>query len=165
MKTAAGPGESHRPGPKMILLMLMAALIAALITGPALYRTCRVRGWLPGATVTTETITKTWIEASTRVRGWGSGTSTVYWVSWAKDGDATAPGSRTNLDHDAWAKLHAGDSVAVIRVGGDERPCLRHDASDTNGELAINLSLFAAELAIALYVAVRLLRARRRAAP
>ena len=89
---------------KYIAIFVIALGLAIFATIPKLYKMCQIRGWLPGATVVTETVSQKWHEtpeAHNRYRE-------VYWISWS-DVDIQRIGThRTNVTADRWNALNVG---------------------------------------------------------
>ena len=140
------------------LALVISVGLAAGVTVPKLYKMAQIKGWQPGATVTTRVITD---------KGWDQGRRGFkhYWVSWANHGGALTRADRDNVSPEGWQRMRVGDSVEVVRVPGDDAAYLRNGVFVEPGNFVFDYVLLAAELITALVMVILLFRSRRGRAP
>jgi hypothetical protein len=131
------------------------ALVASIalgcgVTGPKLYKMAQIRGWQPGAKVTTRWITDKGVNQDMRGRQF-------YWVSWANHNGAPTAADRDNVSPEVWESMKVGDPVEVVRVPGDDGAYLRNGVFVELGNFVFDLVLLAVALGVAVASAGRLL--------
>jgi hypothetical protein len=135
-------------------VILIASLILALYTGNKLYTMAQVRGFVPGARVTQQTVTQKYIGFGKR--------GDVYWISWTKEDIRKVGDHRTNLEYDEWVKYEEGDPIEVIYANNSSTPFLRNDIFTTNGNFVFDGLLLTAELGTACFMIFLLFKTTRR---
>lgn len=151
---------------EVFLALFVGAICASLmlITVPKIHSMLQIKGWIPGAAVTSVAITAKWHQAADES---GDGRE-AFFIAW-NDADIHLPGpQRTNTFDDQWHLMKVGDMIEIIRVPGDSTPYLRNDIYVSPGNFAVDLGLLAVEMAgIAFFLRVtwNLIRERMRRAP
>ncbi|MGD1905191.1 MAG: hypothetical protein ACFB0C_04260 [Leptolyngbyaceae cyanobacterium] len=89
---------------RRVLVLLVVFGLTAGLTAPKLYKAGQVKGWLPGATATEETLTQKWRQ-SPHPNG-----SEVYWVAWSEVNIQQEGGHRLRVTPERWdeAATHEG---------------------------------------------------------
>lgn len=106
---------------RSVLVLLVAFGLTAGITVPRLYKASQIKGWLPGATATAETLTQKWHQTpDLHPHG-----SDVYWVAWSEASIQKEGAHRLRVTPERWDELDLGKGIEVIWVPGDRTPYLR----------------------------------------
>jgi hypothetical protein len=132
-----------------LALVISTALVGG-VTGPKLHKMAQIKGWRPGATVTTRFITKKGVNQGTRG-------SNHYWVSWANYDGTISPAHRDYVSPEVWESMEVGDPVEVIHVPGDDAGYLPNGVYVELGNFAFDIALLAVGLCVAAASAGRLL--------
>ncbi len=135
------------PRVKRILIGVAALAVAALFTGPKVYRMAQIRGFVPGAQVSAETVVEKWHQTPEQHHDGRD----VFWVTWSES-DIRARGShRLNLPEELWNTVTVGGPIEIVRLEGGSEPHHRQGIYASNGNLAFDLIL----LGVLLFLAVR----------
>lgn len=139
---------------KQILIFLAAIGLAVGVTGPKLIRMAKIRGWLPGATTETRTITQTWHQTPDQHP---NGRDT-YWISWTQEDIHIVGPHRLNVSPEKWSSLQVGQTLEVRSLPNDREIYLEEGIYASTGNFVFDLLLLAAELGTAAGVAIGFLR-------
>lgn len=126
---------------KTLGILVLALGAALVITVPKLVRMARIRGWLPGATVSTEVITQKWDHPSRSGR--------AYWVAWSERDIREVGPHRLNIPQARWERLAIGDTISLVRVGRRSSPYLGDGIYASTGNFILDIALLMFELGIA----------------
>jgi hypothetical protein len=140
------------------LALVISVGLAVGVTLPKLYKMAQIKGWQPGATVTTRVITDKGVDQGRRGLK-------HYWVSWANHGGALTRADRDNVSPEDWQSMRVGDSVEVVRVPGDDAAYLRNGVFVEPGNFVFDYVLLAAEIITALVMVILLFMSRRGRTP
>jgi hypothetical protein len=142
---------------RRVMALVISVGLAAGVTGPKLYKMAQIKGWQPGATVTTGVITD---------KGVNQGRyGFKHWVSWTNHGGALTRDDRDNVNAEDWESMRVGDRVDVVRVPGDDGAYLRNGVFVETGNFVFDFVLLAAEIITALVMVILLFRSRRGRTP
>ena len=137
---------------------MIALGMAFGVTIPKLYKMCQIKGWLPGAPATQETITQKWNETpAEHPRG-----RDTYWIAWSDDDIRKVGDHRVNVPPDYWNNIDVGDQIDVVRLSGDRWPYLRDGIFVSAGNFVFDGILLATEIGVAIAMIIGLIRNRRR---
>jgi hypothetical protein len=125
---------------KSLTILVLAAAAALLITVPKLHKMMRIRGWLPGAFVSTEIITQKWDAPGRAAR--------AYWVAWTERDIREVGPHRLNVPRARWDRLAIGDRIQIVRLRRDPWPYLRDGIYASTVNILLDIVILLAEIAI-----------------
>jgi len=132
-------------------LMLLIACGLTLSTGIRLVRMSQVRGWLPGATIYQETVTRLGHHERLLSRRLPRH---AYWVEYGP-----GYGNRATLPWKTWKRLEVGSTIEIIQVPGDSDHHIRGDDFASDRSFVLEGFLLTLELVGVVYCARFLWRA------
>jgi len=141
------------------LVILIASLLFALLTGSQLVFMSRIMGWLPGGHVERRRV----LEVTREERWMRRHMENVYMLQF----EGTAPGVRggsVEVSRDVWEFHRRDDFVEVVWFLPDPQPYLRKGVDPA--ALGLSITMLAAELFVSGYMIRSIwLTSRRRAKP
>lgn len=114
--------------------LLLMGLGGMALSWNSLHRMKQLRGWEPGATVTTATVRDK--AQDTRYQR--------HWVSLSDQSARTYGTHRVELSPERFAQYEVGDPIEVVYLPGDPEPYPRNDILDSDGNFAFRYFLLAA---------------------
>ena len=94
-----------------VVIVLLVGLVALAFTSYKIYTMAQIRGWLPGAKVTTCTVTAKFEDWWTRIQKNGAFTLDCPNLQ-------RVPGHRVQLSYELWLNIGVGTSIPVVQVAG-----------------------------------------------
>lgn len=143
---------------KNIAVLVISLVLALGVTIPKLYKMCQIKGWLPGASATQETITQKWHQAAAE----NPLSRDSYWIAWSAEDIHKVGDHRTNVMPEDWVRLYVGDQIEIVRLSGDRSPYLRDDIFVSAGNFAFDGIFLAAQIGVALTMLMRMIQSRNR---
>jgi hypothetical protein len=129
------------------IVALVVCLVLMVIMITQLYTQAQLRGMLSGVRVRRYTVTQKWIQPS---RSWRRSDS--YWISWTNR-DIHVPGNhRVGVTVDKWNKLKIGGPIDIAYASMDDKPYVRNDIYDSDGNIVLNIIFFLAPLGVAIWM-------------
>lgn len=143
---------------RRIIIVIFAVLLAFGVTGPKVIKMCQIKGWIDGAKVERVTITQKWNQTpDIHPSGRNS-----FWVSWTGKSIKQIGNHRISVTKEKWNMMKLGDKLEIIHVKGDKHPYLRDGIFVDPGNFIFDIVLLIAELGLAIYFSVALIRDRKK---
>jgi hypothetical protein len=133
---------------KSVTILVLAAAAALLITVPKLFTMARIRGWLPGASQSTEIIAQKWDHPSRRGH--------AYWIAWSERDIREVGPHRLSVPRDRWERLAVGDRIAIVRLPRHRQPYLRDGIYASTGNFLLDVLILLVEIGVVLAMIHRL---------
>ena len=138
------------------LIGFIICILFLITTTSKLYTMYQLRGQIRGAFTIKYKVRQKWDEYA-----WDRTSRSMehtYWVSWT-DQDIRQPGThRINMEYEKWSRLKTDDPLEITYVPRDPEPYLRNDIFDSDDNLFFDHTLLLAELSVAVWLMVRLIR-------
>jgi len=122
------------------VFLLLVGLGLLGFTTYKLYAMLQIRGWIPGAQVTTCYVTAKFEDLWTRIQK--NGTFTLDCPDLVR-----VPGHRVQLSLQRWLSTSVGDALPIVKVGGlfSEELYVQGDLGSSDGDFAIDTVFLGAE--------------------
>lgn len=130
------------PRSTLALIIFVVCCLLAVFTGFKLYRMAQIRGWVPGAKITTYTVTQKAV-----TKGWRG--RDAYVISWKNENIQTPSHNRVFVPYEKWKNIRIGSQVDIARVGNSEEPYLLDDIYVSDGNFVFDIMLLCTELGVA----------------
>lgn len=127
--------ELVKDGPPPWLASLFA--LAMVLTGFKLWRIAKLRGWIKGRTLTTETVSKKGRETLPKEQ---------FWLSTEEGGDGG--GGRIQVSKERWDRVKVGGSLEIVTVSGESDRYLADGLFTSQAQFFFDLTLFLGEAAM-----------------
>ncbi len=141
------------------ILLAILALSLLYITAPKLVKMCQIRGWIPGAQLSLETISNKWNQESIR----NNSNQHTFWISWGEESIQEKGNHRINLEQEAWEQLNTGDSIEIVRFPSNpDEVYLRQGIFANNSNFLFDLTLLILELGMLVKSGISIYRLYRK---
>jgi hypothetical protein len=132
----------NKPG---LFILLLVGLGTLTFTSYKISTMAQIRGWLPGAKVTTCTVTAKYEDWWTRIQKNGAFTLDCPNLQ-------RVPGHRVQLSYELWLNVGVGTSLPIVRVGGfyGEDLFVQNDLGSSDGDFAVDAMFLMGELLVSL---------------
>jgi len=126
-------------------VLLLVALGALAFTSYKIYTMAQIRGWLPGAKVTTCTVTAKYEDWWTRIQK--NGAFTLDCPNLVR-----VPGHRVQLSFELWLKTQVGTALPIVQVGGlfGEDLFVQNDLGSSDGDFVVDVVFLMGEVLVSL---------------
>jgi hypothetical protein len=132
---------------KPVIVVLILAALAGLVTGPKIYKMFQIRGTVPGALVEKQIV-------SAKNQEYGRGED--YWKI------TTTQGESERISFEKWSSLKVGDEIEMVRIPGDEVVYAKYGIYSDDGNLIFDYVLLASEIGGIFFFLVRFFKLRNR---
>jgi len=128
-----------------VVIVLLVGLVALAFTSYKIYTMAQIRGWLPGAKVTTCTVTAKFEDWWTRIQKNGAFTLDCPNLQ-------RVPGHRVQLSYELWLNIGVGTSIPVVQVAGLYGADLfvQNDLGSSDGDFAVDAMFLMGEVLVSL---------------
>lgn len=126
------------------IFSVLALVLAFGVTGPKLIKMCQIRGWIPGAVVVEEVISKKWHQTPSQ----DPSERNTFWISWGDKSIMIRGNHRINLEEDDWEQIEVGQSIELTKVPGSNDIFLRDGIFASNGNFVFDIFLLLIELGV-----------------
>lgn len=129
----------------------LAFLALCFATGPRLYASALIHGWLDGAERAEQVITDKWLDQPHR----------GHWTRWIEIHDLQERScGRIYMEKDDWEAMNQGDRIEVVYLPDDPQPYHPGGVVFGRGHVVFDLGLLVVELGVIGYALFRIIRAQ-----
>ncbi|MEM8640717.1 MAG: hypothetical protein AAGG51_18150 [Cyanobacteria bacterium P01_G01_bin.54] len=142
---------------KDVIALLVALGLAFGVTIPKLYKMGQIKGWLAGATETTEVITQKWHQTANE----HPSERETYWIAWSETDIREIGNHRLNVTQEDWHRVEIGELIEVVSLPTDDHLYLRNGIFVSPENFVFDGVLLVGELTIATIMSIRLARLKK----
>ena len=132
-----------KPFKPFFFVLLLVGLGTLAITCTKVYAMAQIRGWLPGAKVTTCVVTENYEDLWSRIQH--NGAFRLNCPSLVR-----APGARVQLSFERWLTTEVGTALPIVQVGGffSDGLYVQNDLGSTDGDFVVDGAFFIVEVLV-----------------
>ena len=130
---------------KNLVISIGIGLLGTFITVPRLYKMFQIKGYISGATLTTNYVTKKWVSDS-HLRY-----ETHYNISWAEDTVNIKENQVDNIDKETWKNMNVGYTINVVSFRSDKKAYTNNSLYVANGNFILDFVLLAGQLFVFIF--------------
>jgi hypothetical protein len=132
-----------KPFKPFFFVLLLVGLGTLAVTCDKLYAMAQIRGWLPGATMTTCTVTEKYEDIWTRIQRNGAFRLNCPNLQ-------RMPGQRVQLSLALWLKTQVGTTLPIVQVGGlfEGNLYVQNDLGSSDGDFVVDGAFLIVEVLV-----------------